>query len=130
MQVSEMRTQGRVDWSVYQSYFAAGGSCCFILLVFGLCILVQVATRSGDYWMAYWYVISIKEFISGFVILCILILIQVVQCLTIWLIFTDLFMLRITVTSLALPYRFLKFCQSEVPLFWTYITTLKLNFLN
>lgn len=66
MQVSEMRTKGRVGLSVYRSYFAAGGNCCFILLVFTLCILVQVAARSADYWMAYWYVTLVKKFISGY----------------------------------------------------------------
>lgn len=56
MQLSEMRTQGHVSLNVYRSYFAAGGNCYFILLVCAVCVLVPVATRSGDYWMAYWYV--------------------------------------------------------------------------
>lgn len=56
MQMSEVRTQGRVGLNVYRSYFASGGNSCFILLVFAVCVLVPVATRSGDYWMAYWYV--------------------------------------------------------------------------
>lgn len=56
MQVSEVRTKGRVGLNVYRSYFASGGNCCFILLVVAVCVLVPVATRSGDYWMAYWYV--------------------------------------------------------------------------
>ncbi|PNF34508.1 hypothetical protein B7P43_G10749 [Cryptotermes secundus] len=54
VQSSEMRTQGHVGLNVYRSYFAAGGNCYFILLVCAVCVLVPVATRSGDYWMAYW----------------------------------------------------------------------------
>jgi hypothetical protein len=51
-----MRAQGRVGLKVYQTYFASGGNCSFLLLVFAVCVLVPVTTRSGDYWMAYWYV--------------------------------------------------------------------------
>ncbi|XP_069701973.1 probable multidrug resistance-associated protein lethal(2)03659 isoform X2 [Periplaneta americana] len=54
VKVSEMRTRGTVSSKVYQSYFAAGGNWLITFLVFGVCVLGQVAIRAGDYWIAYW----------------------------------------------------------------------------
>ncbi|PSN47504.1 hypothetical protein C0J52_02254 [Blattella germanica] len=42
---SEMRTHGRVDGSVYRSYFSAGGSCFVIMLIF---VLNTVDTNTTD----------------------------------------------------------------------------------
>ncbi|PNF34547.1 hypothetical protein B7P43_G10751 [Cryptotermes secundus] len=52
--VAEMRTQGKVRAKVYWSYFAATGSWGIILLVFGVCILEQLALSGGDYWISFW----------------------------------------------------------------------------
>ncbi|XP_021935708.1 multidrug resistance-associated protein 4-like isoform X2 [Zootermopsis nevadensis] len=51
---AEMRSHGVVSSSVYRTYCAAGGSCGFTLLVFGVCILSQLAISSGDYWLSVW----------------------------------------------------------------------------
>jgi hypothetical protein len=53
---AEMQTQGSVGSRVYRAYFSAGGNCMVTLLVFGLCVLSQLAISGGDYWMSYWYV--------------------------------------------------------------------------
>lgn len=53
---AEMQAQGSVGSRVYWVYFSAGGNCLVILLVFGLCVLSQLAISGGDYWMSYWYV--------------------------------------------------------------------------
>jgi hypothetical protein len=55
--VAEMRTQGKVGFSIYWSYLAATGNCSLILLVFGVCMLEQLAISGGDYWMSYWQVL-------------------------------------------------------------------------
>lgn len=57
VEVAETRTFGSISLSVYTSYFAAGGSRCkFFVLIF-MCILTQVLTSGGDYWVAIWYFI-------------------------------------------------------------------------
>jgi ATP-binding cassette subfamily C (CFTR/MRP) protein 4 len=53
---AEMLTRGSVVSGVYRAYFSAGGNCVVTLLVFGLCVLSQLAISGGDYWMSYWYV--------------------------------------------------------------------------
>jgi len=55
--VVEMRSHGGVSSSVYRAYCAAGGNCGITLLVFGMCVVAQVAISSADYWMSYWYVL-------------------------------------------------------------------------
>ncbi|PSN47512.1 hypothetical protein C0J52_02253 [Blattella germanica] len=52
--VAEMRTRGKVSSYVYKAYCSAGGNCCITMIVFGVCILAQVAISSGDYWMSFW----------------------------------------------------------------------------
>jgi hypothetical protein len=54
--VAEMQARGSVSSEVYWVYVSAGGNCIVTLLVFGMCILAQLAISGGDYWMAYWYV--------------------------------------------------------------------------
>ncbi|PNF26812.1 hypothetical protein B7P43_G17381 [Cryptotermes secundus] len=51
---AEMQARGSVGSRVYWVYFSAGGNCMVILLVFGLCVLSQLAISGGDYWMSYW----------------------------------------------------------------------------
>jgi ATP-binding cassette subfamily C (CFTR/MRP) protein 4 len=53
---AEMQTRGTVGAKVYRVYFSAGGNCMVTLLVFGVCVLSQLAISGGDYWMSYWYV--------------------------------------------------------------------------
>jgi hypothetical protein len=54
--MAEMQAKGSVSSRVYWEYFSAAGNCTFTLLVFGMCILAQLAISGGDYWMSYWYV--------------------------------------------------------------------------
>lgn len=54
--MAEVRSRGAVSSSVYRAYCAAGGSCGFTLLVFGVFAVGQVAISSGDYWVSFWYV--------------------------------------------------------------------------
>jgi hypothetical protein len=54
--VAEMQAEGSVNSKVYWMYVSAGGNCIVTLLVFGMCILAQLAISGGDYWMSYWYV--------------------------------------------------------------------------
>ncbi|KAJ9591424.1 hypothetical protein L9F63_002030, partial [Diploptera punctata] len=58
---AEMRARGSVSSRVYRAYCAAGGNCCITMLVFGVCLLAQIAISSGDYWMSYWSSIEEKR---------------------------------------------------------------------
>lgn len=53
-EVKEQRSSGHVGSWVYKSYFAAGGNCCVIFIVFALCVLAQFVASAGDYFIAEW----------------------------------------------------------------------------
>lgn len=62
---AETRSFGNVPFSVYSSYFSAGGR--KYKLIFLICILIvtQMLSSSGDFWIATWYCV---KFISYYLI--------------------------------------------------------------
>lgn len=53
-EVAETSAYGNSGFSIYSSYFSAGGHNCKILLFLLICIFTQVLSSSGDYWITYW----------------------------------------------------------------------------
>lgn len=53
-EVVESRTSGNVSFSVYSSYFFAGGNRFKVFFFFFICVFAQVLGTSGDLWMTYW----------------------------------------------------------------------------
>lgn len=54
-EVTETQLSGNVPFTVYTSYFSAGGNICKILLLIFMCIFTQVFASGGDYWLTFWY---------------------------------------------------------------------------
>lgn len=52
---AETRSFGSISLSVYSSYFSAGGNAFTILILLFMCVLTQVLSSGGDYWLTYWY---------------------------------------------------------------------------
>ncbi|XP_001946763.2 multidrug resistance-associated protein 4 [Acyrthosiphon pisum] len=50
----EPRTYGTVSYAVYLLYFLAGGRKCKILFFIFICILTQLLSSVGDFWITYW----------------------------------------------------------------------------
>lgn len=50
----ENRYSGHVSYSVYASYFSAGGSKCKTALLFLIFFFTQVMITGGDYWIYFW----------------------------------------------------------------------------
>ncbi|KAK2579439.1 hypothetical protein KPH14_002650 [Odynerus spinipes] len=53
-EVAEMRTSGNISGRVYAGYFLAGGNWCVVTLIFGLCMLAQLAASGGDFFISQW----------------------------------------------------------------------------
>lgn len=53
---AETRSSGNVNKTVYFSYISAGGSACKISFLAIVCLLAQILSTGGDYWLGYWYV--------------------------------------------------------------------------
>lgn len=58
-EVAEMRTSGNISGKVYAGYFLAGGNWCIVTLIFGLCVLAQLAASGGDFFISQW--VNIEE---------------------------------------------------------------------
>lgn len=52
--MAEPRTYGTVSYAVYLLYFLAGGKKCKILFFIFICILTQLLSSAGDFWITYW----------------------------------------------------------------------------
>ncbi|XP_025202264.1 probable multidrug resistance-associated protein lethal(2)03659 isoform X2 [Melanaphis sacchari] len=52
--VIESRSSGNISYVVYFSYFLAGGKKYKILFFIFICIITQVLTSAGDFWITYW----------------------------------------------------------------------------
>ncbi|XP_066477246.1 ATP-binding cassette sub-family C member 4 [Tiliqua scincoides] len=50
----ESRSEGKIGFSIYKKYFAAGANCFVIFIIFFLNILAQVAYVLQDWWLSYW----------------------------------------------------------------------------
>jgi len=50
----EPRTYGNVSYVVYLLYFLAGGKKGKILFFIFICILTQLLSSVGDFWITYW----------------------------------------------------------------------------
>ncbi|XP_026807194.1 probable multidrug resistance-associated protein lethal(2)03659 isoform X3 [Rhopalosiphum maidis] len=59
IELAETRSFGNSGFSIYSSYFSAGGHKCKIILFLLICIFTQVLSSSGDYWITYW--INLEE---------------------------------------------------------------------
>ncbi|XP_011877731.1 PREDICTED: probable multidrug resistance-associated protein lethal(2)03659 [Vollenhovia emeryi] len=53
-EVAEMRTVGTVSSDVYTGYLKAGGNWCVIFIVAMLCLVTQLASSGGDFFIAVW----------------------------------------------------------------------------
>lgn len=53
-QAAEHQAEGGVSFKVWTSYFAAGGNCCILFILFLALILSQVVTSGSDYFVTYW----------------------------------------------------------------------------
>lgn len=51
----EIRSSGNVLYSIYVSYFSAGGSICKLAIFFLMFIFTQILITGGDYWINFWY---------------------------------------------------------------------------
>jgi len=54
IELAETRSFGKSGFSIYSSYFSAGGHKCKVLLFLLICIFTQLLSSSGDYWITYW----------------------------------------------------------------------------
>lgn len=54
LQMEEHKSVGSVGAKIYNAYFKAGGSCCFIFVLFALFFLAQVLGSGADYFLSYW----------------------------------------------------------------------------
>jgi len=54
IEVAEIRSTGIVSRSIYSSYISAGGNTFKISFLLFICILTQVLSTGGDYWISYW----------------------------------------------------------------------------
>jgi len=52
--IIESRSSGNISYAVYLSYFLASGNKCKILFFIFICIITQVLTSAGDFWITYW----------------------------------------------------------------------------
>lgn len=52
--IKEPRTYGNVSYSIYLSYLLAGGKKYKILFFTFICILTQILSSVGDFWITYW----------------------------------------------------------------------------
>ncbi|XP_026820568.1 probable multidrug resistance-associated protein lethal(2)03659 isoform X1 [Rhopalosiphum maidis] len=52
--IIESRSSGNISYTVYLSYFLASGKKCKILFFIFICIITQVLTSAGDFWITYW----------------------------------------------------------------------------
>ena len=50
----EHKAVGSISSKVYKSYFNAGGSTCFIIFMFLLCVTSQIMASGADYFITYW----------------------------------------------------------------------------
>nr|CAD7597267.1 unnamed protein product [Timema genevievae] len=50
----ELRTRGKLNFSVYGAYFSAGGSCFAVFFMFFVAFLAQVLSSGTDYWLSFW----------------------------------------------------------------------------
>ncbi|XP_050059315.1 probable multidrug resistance-associated protein lethal(2)03659 isoform X2 [Aphis gossypii] len=64
-EVAETSAYGNSGFSIYSSYFSAGGHNCKILLFLLICIFTQVLSSSGDYWITYWINLEEHVFLSN-----------------------------------------------------------------
>ncbi|VVC26205.1 Hypothetical protein CINCED_3A020489 [Cinara cedri] len=53
-EVIETSSSGNISYSIYSSYFTAGGRIYKIIFFIFICILTQVLTSWSDLWVAYW----------------------------------------------------------------------------
>lgn len=61
-EVAETRSSGNISFTVYSSYFSAGGNVCKISFLLFMCIFTQVLASGGDYWITFWYCVSLISF--------------------------------------------------------------------
>lgn len=54
VQVEEKRSEGSVGWSMYTSYFKAGGGFLMFNIMVLFCITAQLLASGGDYFLTYW----------------------------------------------------------------------------
>lgn len=54
MQVQEKRSEGSIGWSMYKSYFKAGGGFLLFNLMVLFCVTAQLLASGGDYFLTYW----------------------------------------------------------------------------
>lgn len=59
IEVAETRSSGSISLTVYSSYFSAGGNVCKISFLLFMCVFTQVLASGGDYWITYWYCVTI-----------------------------------------------------------------------
>lgn len=57
-EIEETRSSGNIAWSVYSSYFSAGGNSLKMFLFVFICIFSQMLTSGGEYWITVWYVLD------------------------------------------------------------------------
>nr|CAD7442940.1 unnamed protein product [Timema bartmani] len=53
-EAKELRTRGKLNFSVYGAYFSAGGSCFAVFFMFFVAFLAQVLSSGTDYWLSFW----------------------------------------------------------------------------
>lgn len=59
IEIAETRSSGNISLTVYSSYFSAGGNTCKISFLLFMCIFTQVLASGGDYWITFWYCVTI-----------------------------------------------------------------------
>lgn len=62
IEIAETRSSGNISLTVYSSYFSAGGNVCKISFLLFMCIFTQVLASGGDYWITFWYCVSLTSF--------------------------------------------------------------------
>lgn len=55
VEVAETRTSGNVSRSVYASYYSSGGSTFKLIFFIFICVITQIFSSGGDFWITYWY---------------------------------------------------------------------------
>nr|CAD7197499.1 unnamed protein product [Timema douglasi] len=53
-ETKELRTRGKLNFSVYGAYFSAGGGCFAVFFMFFVAFLAQVLSSGTDYWLSFW----------------------------------------------------------------------------
>nr|CAD7259451.1 unnamed protein product [Timema shepardi] len=52
-ETKELRTRGKLNFSVYGAYFSAGGGCFAVFFMFFVAFLAQVLSSGTDYWLSF-----------------------------------------------------------------------------